>query len=84
MNIFKGTVEINEGSQSSHQNGNHSTYGMLQFLPIILVLNLYCGRQLAAEEPVLAPEDEEEGEERVWRLLGPRQEEEESAEETTW
>ena len=45
---------------------------------------MYCFRELAAEKPVLAPEDEEEGEERVWRLLGPRQEEEESAEETTW
>ena len=27
---FKETVEINKGSQSSHQNGNHSTYGVLQ------------------------------------------------------
>ena len=41
-------------------------------------------RKLLAEEPLVAAEDEEAGEERVGRLLGPGQEEEEPAEEAGW
>ena len=55
MQNFKRTVEISEGSQSSHQNGNHSTYGVLHggHIPPPLSMNSVLLLQVVIERLVV-------------------------------